>query len=255
MILGLDHLMIRVPQIDAAARLYAHILDQAPVVADDHLVRFRIGDLEVRLVRAETGVGQGAVAEGLAHAALAVSDLDRAARLMSRRGLAVDHGTDVVDGRPVAVLRSGTDPALWLLVEQDPARPAAAGTVTGLDHLVVASDDPERSLAMLGSRLGLDLRLDRANPAWGARMLFFRCGDAVVEVIHETSAAAPHPPAPDRLWGLCWRVADIEAAHRRLAAAGIAVTGIRTGRRPGTRVFTLSEPPAAVPTLMLQADR
>lgn len=254
MILGLDHLMIRVPAIDAATRLYSCILDCSPVAADDKVARFRIGRLELRLVRSETGVGEGAVAEGLAHAGLSVGNLERAARLAARRGLVVDHGTDAVDGRPVAVLRSGMDPALWLLAEPDIARPVATGSVTGLDHLVVASDDPERSLAMLGGRLGLDLRLDRANPGWGARMLFFRCGDAVVEVVHETSDM-PHPPAPDRLWGVCWRVADIEAAHGRLGAAGIAVTAIRTGRRPGTRVFTLVEPPAGVPTLMLQAER
>ncbi len=61
-------------------------------------------------------------------------------------------------------------------------RNAAIASVSGLDHIVVHTTNPERAVALYGGRLGLDLRLDRSNEQWGARQLFFRCGGAVVEV-------------------------------------------------------------------------
>ena len=43
--------------------------------------------------------------------------------------------------------------------------------------------DPERAAALYGARLGLDMALDRSHPDWG-RLMFFRCGDLIVEVTH-----------------------------------------------------------------------
>ena len=42
--------------------------------------------------------------------------------------------------------------------------------------------DPERAAALYGARLGLDMALDRSHPDWG-RLMFFRCGDLIVEVV------------------------------------------------------------------------
>ena len=42
--------------------------------------------------------------------------------------------------------------------------------------------------------------------------------------------------AHDNLWGLSWRVADIDATRARLLAAGVDVSEVRAGRKPGTRV-------------------
>jgi len=53
------------------------------------------------------------------------------------------------------------------------------------------------------------------------------------------------------LWELSWRTPDLEATHARLVAAGIAVSEVRTGRRPGTRIFTIRDSRARVPTLIL----
>ncbi|MFD0386578.1 VOC family protein [Tistrella bauzanensis] len=135
------------------------------------------------------------------------------------------------------------------------------GAVIGLDHVVIRTNDVTHAVAVLGGRLGLDLRLDRANPSWGARMLFFRCGDSIVEVVQSMAGATDppadtqiNPPPPHRFWGLCWRVADARAAHGRLTAAGIAGDAPRRGRRPATQVFTLAEPPAGVATLILSVD-
>ena len=64
--------------------------------------------------------------------------------------------------------------------------------------------------------------------------------------------ANPEPGASDELWGLSYRVADADAARARLAEAGIDVSEVRSGRKPGTRVFTVKDGTFGVPTLMLE---
>src|SRR5206468_240833 len=88
--------------------------------------------------------------------------------------------------------------------------------VHALDHVVINTPNPDRALALYGARLGLDFRLDRSNPEWGSRLLFFRCGDSVVEI--GAGLKSPVSDAPDRLTGLAWRGADPQAAQARLAA-------------------------------------
>ena len=94
------------------------------------------------------------------------------------------------------------------------------------------------------------MRLDRTNAAWGARLMFFRCGDLIVEVAHDLGAGVG--AGEDRLWGLSWRVPDAEAAQARLAAAGFDVSATRPGRKPGTRVFSVRDGTCGVPTLVLE---
>jgi hypothetical protein len=59
---------------------------------------------------------------------------------------------------------------------------------------------------------------------------------------------------PDRLSGLAWRVVDPDAAQARLAKAGFDVSEVRSGRKPGTKVFTIRSGVPGAPTLMLSAD-
>ncbi|MGH7350194.1 MAG: VOC family protein, partial [Candidatus Rokuibacteriota bacterium] len=87
-------------------------------------------------------------------------------------------------------------------------------------------------------------------PAWGARLMFFRCGDLIVELAHDLGAGVSS--GPDRLWGLSWRTGDPTAALARLRAAGLDVSEARPGRKPGTHVFTVRDGTCGVPTLMLQ---
>ena len=56
--------------------------------------------------------------------------------------------------------------------------------------------------------------------------------------------------ARDRFWGISWRVVDADAARARLAAADFDVSEVRSGRRPGTRVFTVRAPTHGVATLV-----
>jgi catechol 2,3-dioxygenase-like lactoylglutathione lyase family enzyme len=101
----------------------------------------------------------------------------------------------------------------------------------------VRTTHPNRAAALYGARLGLDMRLDRTEPKWGSRLMFFRCGDLIIEIVHDLKDEPSD--TPDRLWGLSWRVANAEAAHARLKAAGFNVSDVRPGRKPGTRVFTV----------------
>ena len=70
-------------------------------------------------------------------------------------------------------------------------RPRSAATaeapMTAMDHVVVSTADSERAAALYGARLGLDMALDRSHPDWG-RLMFFRCGDLIVEVVQRPGA-------------------------------------------------------------------
>jgi catechol 2,3-dioxygenase-like lactoylglutathione lyase family enzyme len=141
-------------------------------------------------------------------------------------------------------------------VQRDDAPPASpclnsseAAAISALDHVVVRTPNPERAIAFYAGRLGLDLRLDRSNPVWGARLLFFRCGDLVVEIAHDLKKGVSD--APDELWGLSWRANDIDACNERLKKAGVEVTAPRPGRRPGSHVFSVQSHTANVPTIVI----
>jgi len=82
------------------------------------------------------------------------------------------------------------------------------------------------------------------------RLIFFRTGGLTVEIAHRL-AQAEDAAGPDGFWGLTWRVGDIEAAHDRLASHGFNVSDVRTGRRAGTRVFTVRDGTLNVPTLFI----
>ncbi|HEV7694622.1 MAG TPA: VOC family protein [Hyphomonadaceae bacterium] len=130
--------------------------------------------------------------------------------------------------------------------------PATPGAVSALDHVVINTANPERAAALYGARLGLRMALDRSNPDWDMRLIFFRTGSLTIELAHKISAGASN--APDRLWGLSWRVPDIEAAYARFEKSDLAITSIRAGRRPGTRVFSVRDGTLGVPTLILSVE-
>jgi hypothetical protein len=126
------------------------------------------------------------------------------------------------------------------------------GAFSGLDHAVVASGDGDFTSALLSGRLQLDMRLDLTNESWDARLMFFRCGDLIIEVYQPLSK--PLGPERDRFFGLSWRTDNIEATHSELTERGFDVSDIRTGRRPGTRVCTVRDKTHGVPTLILGRD-
>ena len=199
-----------------------------------------------RLRTGNVGLAFASGTPGLQSMVFATPDLDEASKLLERRAVATTRTGDALalEGHGVAI---GLVPKAG-----DPPSPLAAdeaSCVSSLDHVVVRTPNPERAIAFYAGRLGLDLRLDRSNEKWGARLLFFRCGDLVVEIAHDLKTGVSD--APDRLWGLSWRVPDVASARARLKAAGLDVTEPRDGRRPGSRVFSVKDKTEGVPTLVI----
>jgi catechol 2,3-dioxygenase-like lactoylglutathione lyase family enzyme len=123
--------------------------------------------------------------------------------------------------------------------------PEALSAPNALDHVVLRTAAPDAAIKLYGEGLGIRLALDRE--VGGARMLFFRIGGVTLEVVTDPGAADT-----DRLWGLAYRVRDIEQAHQQLTAAGFGPSQVRDGKKPGTYVFTLREGTCGVPTLILR---
>ena len=88
-----------------------------------------------------------------------------------------------------------------------------------------------------------------ASREWGSRLLFFRCGDLVVEIAHDLKKGVSD--GPDQLWGLSWRMPDVAQGQRRLKQAGVEVSAPRDGRRPGSQVFTVKNQTEGVPTMVI----
>jgi catechol 2,3-dioxygenase-like lactoylglutathione lyase family enzyme len=136
--------------------------------------------------------------------------------------------------------------------DREPAPGTEAGFVA-IDHVVVHSTAPERAIALWRDRVGLRLALDREFPARHLRLLFFRSGGITLEYASPLPAGG-EPAADDRLYGVSYRVTDLAARCERLLAAGVDVSPLRPGMRPGTTVASVRSGTAGVPTLLLQAD-
>jgi catechol 2,3-dioxygenase-like lactoylglutathione lyase family enzyme len=110
---------------------------------------------------------------------------------------------------------------LRVLMVQDPM-PAPPGAGVSIDHVVVRTPDADRAIALWRDRLGLRLAFDRVFPERGLRLVFFRSGGMTLEF-----ATSDPPPSdrevPDRLYGVSYRVPDLEERRDRLARAGIDV--------------------------------
>ena len=270
MIEALDHIAVAVRDLDRAASAYGRLLgrkaDWREEAAGARHVWFQLSNMALDIVQAD-GPGESgdrvrdqiaAHGEGLWGLAFAVDDLAETSRMLGRRGAPVGEPADLLSTdawRLAFVDSTATFGVSIALAERSrPSRPkaAAAGAVQGLDHVVINTTHPNRAVALYGARLGLDFRLDRSNPQWGSRLMFFRCGGAVVEVGARLDVEASD--APDRLSGLAWRVSDPDAAQARLSKAGFDVSEVRKGRKPGTKVFTVRSGVPGAPTLMLSAE-
>jgi catechol 2,3-dioxygenase-like lactoylglutathione lyase family enzyme len=242
MIVGLDHIGLALADPESAARAYELLMGVPPQGAAPQGVarkpgggqRFQLANMALEITggRQEPVFSLGFVAD----------DLAETMRVLGRRGIASE------DGRLAAGATHGVAITL-AAARSEPAAPARPDAPHALDHVVIHTPDPERAVALYGGRLGLDLRLDRANPQWGSRLLFFHCGGTVVEIGAELKA--PVSDGPDRITGLAWRVADPGAAQARLAAAGLDVSPVRPGRKPGTAVFTVRAGVPGAPALMI----
>lgn len=234
MITALDHLVLRASFVSGAVGAYETLLGRR---AENGAIR--VGNVGLRFE-------DEASTARLASMVFATPSLETAERLLERRGLKLtpEATCHMTHGVPIALVERNEAPAPSALLKS-----SEAASIGSLDHVVIRSPNPERAVALYAGRLGLDLRLDRSNPQWGARLLFFRCGDLVVEIAHDLAKGVSD--APDELWGLSWRTPDIGRAHERLKQAGVEVTELREGRRPGTQIFTVQSHTANVPTIVI----
>ncbi len=278
MITGLDHVVVLTGDISAGEAAYQSLFARTPAWRNSgdgaERVLFTLDNMTLELM-APSGDGEAAEriravlaaqGEGLASLCFRTNDIAKLHRRLDRLTLKPEPVAEVEsrDAVTEATLswkrtRAATDATRGIrmfFLELAKERPLSVRTgpasITAMDHVVVSTPDPERAAALYGARLGLDMALDRSHPDWG-RLMFFRCGDLIVEVTHRPGKpAAGTQEQHDRLRGLCWRVADIDATHARLTAAGVDVSEVRTGRKPGTRVMTVRNGTCGVPTLLVQ---
>ena len=275
MITGLDHVVILVSDIAAGTTAYQTLFGcaQAWQSSGDGADRvlFTLDNMTLELMSPS---GDGVIAdriravlaaqgEGLASICFRTGDIAKMHRRLDRltlkpEAIAEAESRDAATGATLSWkrTRAATDATrgvrlffLELAKQRPRSVPSAAAPITAMDHVVVATADPERAAALYGARLGLDMALDRSHPDWG-RLMFFRCGDLIVEVVHRPGKDVD--PVHDKLWGLSWRVADIDATRARLASSGVDVSEVRTGRKPGTRVVTVRNGTCGIPTLLVE---
>ena len=277
MISGLDHIVALVGNIAAATTAYQTLFARSPAWRNTgdgaDRVLFTLDNMTLELM-SPSGDGTAAKriravmaeqGEGLASLCFRSGDIAKMHRRLDRLMLKPEPVTEVEsrDAISGAILswkrtRAATEATRGVrlfFLERAKERPLSVRTttasITAMDHVVIATADPERAAALYGARLGLDMALDRSHPDWG-RLMFFRCGDLVVEVVQRPGKDAAADTAHDKLWGLSWRVADIDATRARLAAAGVDVSDVRNGRKPGTRVLTVRNGTCGIPTLLVE---
>jgi catechol 2,3-dioxygenase-like lactoylglutathione lyase family enzyme len=276
MITGLDHAVILVRDIEAGVAGYQTLLGCAPAWRAQSngaaSAIFTLDNTSVELM-APSGAWETAdrvraaldkQGEGLASLAFVVDDIAKAHHRLTRLGLAPEDvgeggSTDLASGQTMTWRRTRASAEsthgirLFFLQRNEKlarSKDTAPAAVSMLDHLVIATPDPDRTAALYGARLGLDMKLDRTIPAIGTRFLFFRTGGLVFEIIHRLKDG--RGDGPDKIYGVSWRVADVEATRKRLQEAGLEVSEVREGRKPGTRVFTVRTRTFGVPTIVIQ---
>jgi catechol 2,3-dioxygenase-like lactoylglutathione lyase family enzyme len=286
MLHSLDHVIVCVRDLPDAAETYARLFGREPSWRGAHPGQgtanalFRLANTYLELVGVS---GEGPFArvigerlerdgEGLIGLAFGTDDADACAAELRARGIAAadpreGSGVDLRSGAkrswrnvhwPPAATRGVLSFAIEHLSRADALPPAPLtspreSAVEALDHVVVRSPDGDAARAVWGESLGLRLALDKSFEERGVRLQFFRVGGVTVEVASALGAPAD-PAAPDRLWGLAWRVPDADAARARLVGAGFSVTPVRSGNKAGTRVCTVERDTCGVPTLLIAPD-
>jgi len=285
MLTSLDHIVVAVRDLATATELYGRFLGRRPSWRGEHPsygtanTLFRLENTYVELLSPQR---DGAMADrlrarlgergdGLFALAFGTPDADECARELRANGLSnagpVDgSGRDSATGverrwRNVMLEESETHGVTLFAIEHRSAPellPFAApletdaSAVSGCDHVVVNTSQPDRSIELFGGKLGLRLALDKEFPAWGMRLLFFRVGGITVEVAAQLNAEQSMPT--DRLWGVSYRTRDIDRLRARLVQSGLDVSEVRVGRKPGTRVATVHGELCGVATLLIEHD-
>jgi catechol 2,3-dioxygenase-like lactoylglutathione lyase family enzyme len=286
MLQSLDHAIILVRDLDAASRTYAGLLGRDPSWRGEHPeggttnALFRLDNTYLELLCPRPGSAPARFfearleqrGEGLIGLAFGTDDARGCRTALEERGLhprppQQGSGRDLDSGAvrqwENVVLPGDEARGLLLFAIQHLSSPEilpvagltapAPSAVTGVDHVVVRTADPEAARQLFGDQLGIRLALDRTFEQWGGRMLFFRIGGLTVEVVAALGEQTT-PRAADDLWGIAYRVPNADAARERLAGAGFDASEVRPGRKPGTRVFSVRAETCGVATLCIELD-
>jgi len=285
MLQSLDHAIIAVRDLAAAARTYTALLGRGPSWRGEHpalgtaSVLYRLDNTCLELLSPQPGgsLAEGLRAqlekkgEGLLGLAFGTQDADFCREVLAERGLhpaaprtglgrdrdsgAVREFRSVLlppeESRGVLLFAIQHLSAPDLLPPAGPLAPARSA-VAGVDHVVVRTSDAEAAKRLYGSQLGIRLALDRSFEQWGARLLFFRIGGLTVEIAASLGEEV-EAGAADHLWGMAYQVPDADAARERLEREGFDVSEVRRGRKPGTRVLTVRSETHGVATLCLES--
>ncbi len=141
-----------------------------------------------------------------------------------------DAASAELDGLPTTISVAPVSP---------PASPHPNGVVS-IDHVVAASPDLDRSVAVMQAA-GLDLRRVREEPtpAGAPRQAFFRLGSEILELIQEPEQVIERAGGrehPARFWGMALLVADLDSTVELLADH---VSPARPAVQPGWRIATV----------------
>lgn len=168
----------------------------------------RIGTVEVRLLGA--GAGRGVLAWTFV-------------------GLAVEPGDEGLDGIATRTASLPTGPSA--------DRGAHANGAEVIDHVVVTTPDPERTIAAFEGA-GLVHRRTRLADGYAEPMRqdFFRAGEVVLELIGPRTVDPTRGDRPARIYGLAHTVSDLDATA---AALGDLLTAPKEAVQPGRRIATL----------------
>ena len=272
-----DHIIIAVDDLEQATQDYALMLGRAPSWRGTHPdygsanTLFRIDNTYLELLAAD---GEGwagdmvrnvVASEGSNLCALVFGTQDATAFLENARAQGLEVA-DPVDGHGIDTKTGAT--RTWRSMHWDgsaargifsfciqhddlSALPMAEiegeGAIPAVDHVVVQTQSRAAAKKFYGDQLGIRLALEQSKPDWGGEMLFFRTNSMSIEVV-----ASPKTGDTDSLWGLALKSQDIEATQKRMREAGIEVSQVREGRKPGTRVCTVKSHAGGVATLIVE---
>jgi len=248
-IAGLDCIELLVEDVAQATRDYEILLGRKASRIEDG-ASLRLGNVTLLLRQ-----GGGSVGLGLLR--FEVDEPARMARRLERLGLSTVESVGPGAEAPTVQIDKVATYSVPLGYSLGGRRGGEivddGGDIRGLDHVVIATQQADRAAALYGARLGLDMRFDSTRPDWGLRLMFFRCGDLVLEIVQNLREGIRNDE--DRLHGFSWRTRDAETTHARLSREGFDVSDIRPGRRPHTRVFTVRSRTAGIRTLFLELSR
>ena len=273
----LDHLIVAVDDLEAAAKNYQTLFGMTQVWSGEHKelgtsnALFAFKNTYFELLSA-TGEGLGAdlvnhylnqSGEGLIGIVFATDDIKKAKSSLEEQGFNMP---DISSGEGInssdqqvrrwknlflppelsrglfSFIIEHTEGALPSPMAYEPSSPHS------LDHVVINTNDADSFIDIYKDAFGIRLALDKTIEHWKKRMLFFRLSKTTIEVIEEQN----DQETADTLWGLAWNVASIEETHKRLLGEGVDITSIKKGIKDKTLVATINSHTHNVPTLLIE---